>query len=296
MPEIENAKRGRSQIGPLGVTWIDHELEVIRAGEDSTARLVLLNSGAATWRSRGSAGVRVSYHWLDTLGNPFVWDSPRTPFPHAVAPGEQVELSIVIRAPTPPGRYVLAFDLVEEFQFWFSEIGIPMLEVDSTVRDRITERRLAVVIHPGPGDEKETREALAGQAESVDVDDGARADAVAHLVAGCIPASDWSRRLLDAHAEGFAAVGGALVPAVGRLGAGRQWSWLRAWQPQATRNPRFREPLLLPSLVSGIEPSSLRGWPAYSRDPDLPSDQAPTTLFDGRIVVKLQPQSGRRPT
>jgi hypothetical protein len=289
MPQIQHAAGHGPPAAPLGVTWISNDLGCVRAGEDSTVNIELRNSGAATWRSRDHAGIRVSYHWLDGLGNPVVWDSLRTALPHPVAPGDVVSLPLVLRAPMPPGEYVLAFDLVEEFQFWFSEIGLPMLEVPCTVEPRISERRLGVVIHPGPGDETETREALAQQDEPV-VEE--RPAAVAHLVAGCLPEPDWSRRLLDAHAEGFAAVGGAVAPPA-RAGR-REWAWLRPWRPAAARNPRFREPLLLPSLVQGLEPSSVNGWPAFAPEAALPQDQADTALFDGRIVVRLRPRSGRR--
>ena len=135
MPQIPNAAGNEPPAAPLGVTWISNDLGAVRAGEDSTVNLELRNSGTATWRSRDGAGVRVSYHWLDALGNPIVWDSPRTALPHPVAPGDDGRRStLVVRAPMPPGEYVLAFDLVEENQFWFSEIGLPMLEVPCTVR------------------------------------------------------------------------------------------------------------------------------------------------------------------
>ena len=290
MPGIENASAAGSHAGPLGVAWISHELGITRAGEDAVARLVLLNAGAATWRPRGEGGVRVSYHWLDRLRNPFVWDAPRTALPHPVAPGERVEISVVIRSPIPPGDYILAFDLVEEFQFWFSEFGLPMLEVPCTVQPRIDERRLGVVIHPGPGDAGETRAALALQDEPVVLEAAA---AVAHLVAGCLPAPDWSRSLLDAHAEGFAAVGCAVVPET-RFGGRRAWAWLEPWHPRAVRDPRFRGTLLLPSLVDGLDPSSVNGWPAFTPDPGVPQDQTDRALFDGRSVIKLRPRSGRR--
>ncbi len=247
MPQIPNAAGNEPPAAPLGVTWISNDLGAVRAGEDSTVNLELRNSGAATWRSRDGAGVRVSYHWLDGLGNPVVWDSPRTAFPHPVAPGDAVAVPLVLRAPMPPGEYVLAFDLVEEFQFWFSEIGLPMFEVPCTVEPRITERRLAVVIHPGPGDEAETREALAQQDEPV-VEE--RPAAVAHLVAGCAAASPTgragcstptpraSRRLEEPSLPRRAA---AAVNGPGCVPGG----------PPRPRNPRFREPLLLPSLVAG---------------------------------------------
>ena len=115
-----------------------------------------------------------------------------------------VESSVV--APRPPGSYRLAFDLVEEFRFWFVELGSQQLEIPVDVRPRIAERRLAVTVHGSVDAELEA--ALAAQEEPLVVDD---AVAVAHLVAGSVPAPDWSRWILDAHAEGYAAVGPALA-------------------------------------------------------------------------------------
>ena len=258
----------------------------------STARLVIRNSGTATWRSRGEGGILASYHWLDSLRNPIVWDCPRTALPRAIAPGETVEVAIALRAPVPPGEYLLAFDLLEEFKFWFSEVGVPMLEVPCTVEPRLTERRLGVIIHPGPGEASETQAALDRQLEPVVEDE---ATAVAHLVAGCVPEPDWSRWLLDAHAEGYAAVGGAVALPDSRSER-RRWSWLSSWQPTAGRNPRFDHPLILPSLVAGLEPTSLNGWPAFSQQADLPWDRHEPMVFDGPIVLRFpQPRGRRRP-
>ena len=118
--------------------------------------------------------------------------------------------------------------------------------------------------------------ALAAQAEPIVADD---AVAVAHLVPGAIPAPDWSRLLLDAHAEGYGAVGGA-IEAESRADRRRY----AAWAPGGGRNPRFGEPLLLPSLLDGVEPETHEGLPAYAG-----SD----ALFEGRAVVRLRSRSGR---
>ena len=240
---------------------------------------MLENGGGATWRSRGEDGLQLSYHWLDRRGNAISWDGLRTPFERPVAPGESVELDVIVEAPRPPGRYVLRFDLVEEHRFWLSEVGVAPLDVDVDVAPLIAERRLAVVVHGGadPG----TAAALAAQEEAV-VDE--RPAATAHLVAGAEPAPDWSRRLLDAHAEGWAAVGPAVVPAGGPLERRRARRALRRWAPGG-RNPRFDAPLLLPSLVDGVEPSVHDGLPAYDGG----------GLFEGRAVVRLPTRSGRRP-
>jgi hypothetical protein len=207
------------------------------------------------------------------LGNPIVWDGVRTALPRAVGPGETLELDAALLAPRPPGRYRLAFDLVEEHRFWFAEVGCATLELPVEVLPRIAERRLGVVLHGGP--DAETDAALRAQAEPL-VADGAAA--VAHLVPGAVPPPDWSSRLLDAHAEGFAAVGGAIAP--DDRTARRE---LAPWAPGGGRNPAFALPLLLPSLLAGLEPSTHAGLPAFDGD----------GLFDGRVVVRLRPRSGR---
>ncbi len=261
-------------VGPLAVRWHGYEVGTPVAGVTARARLVLENAGSAPWRSRGKEGVQVAYHWLDPLGNPIVWDGIRTPFPASVAPGEQVEVEIPVTAPRPPGRYRLAFDLVEELRFWFAEVGSTPLDVPIDVAPRIAERRLAVVVHGGA--DTETGAALAALDEPP-VEEGAVA--VAHLVPGALPGPDWSRLLLDAHAEGYAAVGGAVEPE-----SRSDRRAFAAWAPGGGRNPRFAHPLLFPSLLAGFEPDTYEGLPAYASG---------DALFEGRAVVRLRPRSGR---
>ena len=101
--------------------------------------------------------------------------------------------------------------------------------------------------------------------------------AIAHLVPGAAPAEDWSLRILNAPADGFGAVGGSIKS---------REKALRPWAPGGGRNPAFAHPLLLPSLLTDLEPSEHEGLPAY-----LPRDDEPT-IFDGRIRLRLQ--RGRR--
>jgi hypothetical protein len=261
-------------VGPLAVRWVAYELGPARAGVTGSARLALENAGSAPWRSRGREGLQLSYHWLDPLGNAIVWDGGRTAFPDAVEPGEQVELLVPVTAPRPPGSYRLAFDLVEEYRFWLEELGSMPLDLPVEVAPRIAERRLAVVVHGGadPG----TGSALAAQEEAL-VDD--EPVAVAHLVPGAVPASDWSRLLLDAHEEGWAVVGGSI-----EADARADRKGLEPWAPGGGRNPRFGRPLLFPSLLVGIEPDQHDGLPSYSGG---------DSLFEGRAVVRLRSRSGR---
>jgi hypothetical protein len=263
--------------GPLAVRWLAYELGAARAGIFLRARLRVENAGSAPWRSRGKEGVQLAYHWLDPLGNPIVWDGARAPLPRVVAPGGEVEVETTVLAPRPPGSYRLAFDLVEEHRFWFQELGSTPLDLPVEVRPRIDERRLGVVVHGG--EDADTEAALALQEEPPVSED---AVAVAHLTAGAIPAPDWSRLLLDAHAEGWAAVGGAVEP---DAGAGRgERRRFAPWAPGGGRNPRFGQPLLFPSLLDRLEHGTHEGLPAFSG-----SD----ALFEGRAVVRLRRRSGR---
>jgi hypothetical protein len=265
-------------VGPLAVRWLAYELSEARAGVEGRARLRLQNAGTAPWRSRGQGGVQLAYHWLDPLGNPIVWDGVRTSLPGRIESGAEVELEARVVAPRPPGRYLLAFDLVEEHRFWFQEVGSHALDLPVDVGPRIAERRLAVVVHGGP--DPETEAALAAQEEPLVVED---AVAVAHLVPGALPAPDWSRLLLDAHAEGYAAVGGA-VEVVDGLSARAERRRLAPWAPGHGRNPRFDHPLLFPSLLDGLEPASEGGLPAFS---------GADSLFEGAALVRLRLRSGR---
>jgi hypothetical protein len=154
--------------GPLAVRWLAYDVEPAQAGAVGTATLELENAGADAWRD-----VLLAYHWLDELGNAIDWDGLRTPLPR-LEPGARAEVAPRVRAPMPPGRYRLAFDLVVENLCWLSEIGNEMLTADVEV---------------GP------RDANA---------------AVAHLPPEVEPAAGWHELVRAAHEEGFAAVGGAI--------------------------------------------------------------------------------------
>ncbi len=110
--------------------WLAHELGPVQAGALALAHVAVENAGTAAWRE-----LNVSYHWLDARGNPIVWDGIRHPV--SAEPGERVERELDVRGPIPPGRYKLAFDLVDEHRFWLAELGnfSPELQVNVSPRD-----------------------------------------------------------------------------------------------------------------------------------------------------------------
>ena len=238
-----------------------------------------------TWRPEGEAAVFASYHWLDTLGNAIVWGGMFTPLPRVLAPGERERLAVRVAAPMPPGRYRLAFDLVAEGRAWFSEVGNPPLGVDVNVTPRIAERRIAARFSYAGPDElvAATERALAEQDEDVAL--GGDGPVLAYLAPGCLPAADWAKRSLDAHAEGYAAVGGAIEPVGDALERRRRRRELAPWLPGSGRNPAFAHPLLCPTVVAELEAwwtEPVAGLPALVHPPTEP------WLYDGRIQIRMQ--------
>jgi hypothetical protein len=215
---------------PLVARWGSWSLAQPRAGALTTARSEIGNVGTATW----GPDIAASYHWLDERGNAIVWDGIRTPLPGAVAPGEQVELEIAVRAPMPPGSYGFVLDLVAEHRAWFAELGSEDSPNDAVAvlpRTEATALRSAATVY----------------APST--------------------APDWESRVLALHAEGYAVVAGA-IDAPRRIR-----KRLAPWAPGPGRVPGFAQPLLCPSVLHGTEVERLpdvEGLPAFGPPADEP--------------------------
>jgi hypothetical protein len=228
---------------PLAARFGPWQLPEPRAGTLVRARVALENTGTVPWRD----DVKGSYHWLDPLGNPIVWDGLRTPLPKVVAPGEPLALEIEVRCPIPPGRYRFALDLVAERRAWFGELGNVPASGEVEVLPRVEAERLEDV-------------------------------ADLHLPDSRRPAADWAERVLAAHREGYAVVAGSIEA------NRRQRRRLAPWAPGPGRVPGFAHPLLCPSVLRGIQIERLpevEGLPAFAPPGDEP------WVYDGRIVLEL---------
>ena len=287
MPQIQHAAGNEPPAAPLGVTWISNDLGAVRAGEDRPSSSSP-NSGAATWRSRdgqafasrttGSIGSATRSSGTVREPRSRTRSPPATPSSWTRAAGADAAGGVQARLRPRRGEPVLVRG------------GRAADARDAvTVEPRITERRLAVVMHRPRGRGRDPRGAGAtGRAGR-----GGAAAAVAHLVAGCLPEPDWSSLLLDAHAEGWAAVGGAVAPPA-RGGAVNGPGCVPGGPPRpGTRASGSRCCCRRSSPASSPRRN---GWPAFAPEAGLPQDQADTALFDGRIVVRLPRRSGRRPT
>lgn len=215
--------------GPLAVRYGAPPTVAPEAGTKSTVFLEVVNTGALGW----NRDVFVSYHWLDARDNPIVWDGIRTPAP-PLAPGERASVGVAVRAPIPPGRYRLAFDLVAEHRAWLSELGSAMLAQD-------------VDVVPRSGDPN------------------------APLPPEYERAPDWAERVRAAHADGYGVVAGAVEWPRGMLR--RPPRELAPYAPGPGRVPGFGAPLLAPSVLPGIELEPLgaiAGLPAFAAPRDEP--------------------------
>jgi hypothetical protein len=217
-------------------------LDEPRAGARGAARVEIENAGTATWRK----DVACSYHWLDALGNPIVWDGIRTPLPRPVGPEERITLRVDVRAPIPPGRYRFALDLVAEHRAWFGELGEAGPQEELDVLPRVDAATLE---------------------EAADV----------HVPAGWELAPGAAELALAAHAEGYAVVAPSIDP------PRRLRRALAPWSDSAGRDPGFAHLLLCPSVLRGIELERLadvEGLPAFA-----PSAEEPW-IYDGRVSVR----------
>jgi hypothetical protein len=89
-------------------------------GVEVAALVRVQNRGGFTWPRQPPSQVHLSYHWLDgDTGVVRVLDGKRTPLPADVPPGGEAVLRGVVRAPDRAGRYLLAWDVVQEGATWF---------------------------------------------------------------------------------------------------------------------------------------------------------------------------------
>ena len=239
--------------GPLAVRWLGYELPAFRAGAEAVAEVVLQNAGTATWRSRGELGVKLSYHWLDDRGNAIVWDGPRVDFGGPVPPGDEVEVELRVRAPQPPGPLPARVR---------PRRGAPLLVRRGRLPPARAGCRGAAPDRRAAARRRRPRRRRRG-------DDGGAGRAGGAARRGRTPSrprtSSPARRPRPTGRAGSSTrTPRASSPSAAR--SRRRDRSLRPWAPGGGRNPAFSHPLLLPSLLAGLEPGEHEGLPAYVPD------------------------------
>jgi SAM-dependent methyltransferase len=109
-----------------GLTVQDGPLE-FEAREEVEVRVRVRNRSTVMWPGGRICGgryqINLGNHWLDASGRMVIRDDARTALPADLAPGEEVELKLLVRLPPEPGDYVLEFDMVQEAYSWFAGRG-----------------------------------------------------------------------------------------------------------------------------------------------------------------------------
>jgi SAM-dependent methyltransferase len=128
------------------------------AGEPAEIWLRVTNRSPVPWRHdvpTDEAGhIRVANHWLAADGQRLARDDGRAELPKTLAPGQTVELPLVVRPPREGGSLVLVCDLVQELVAWFAEKGSPTLRIAVEVgapRVGVPTDAVAIPRIPGPG-------------------------------------------------------------------------------------------------------------------------------------------------
>ncbi len=105
-------------------------------GRSVVVGLRLKNAGKKEWSSQERNPCLLSYHLLDETGKVLRFENPRTSLPRSVRPGEEVELSIRVKAPLERGNYLVEVDLVREGLAWFKDSGSRSLVMPLLVEER----------------------------------------------------------------------------------------------------------------------------------------------------------------
>ena len=125
--------RGASAAEELAVEIVGHDTpQTMCPGEGRPVRVQLRNTGTQTWSTQ--RGDRVSYRWLDAMGEP-VRGGRRTELPKDVAPGATVELPAILEAPSAAGVYRLQWGIVRERVGWAAS-SVELARVDVNADDR----------------------------------------------------------------------------------------------------------------------------------------------------------------
>ena len=113
-------------------------LTTMKAGEKQTIKIRVKNASDTLWLVYG-IGVGVKYRvavgdsWLDADGKLITSMDGRYGLPANLAPNADVEVPLLITAPSQAGKYILQLDMVQEGVTWFQDKGSPVLKVNVQV-------------------------------------------------------------------------------------------------------------------------------------------------------------------
>jgi 3D (Asp-Asp-Asp) domain-containing protein len=100
-------------------------------GDSLNILVNIRNLSTTTWPAHIRKAVKCSYHIYDCNGKILLWDGARSNLPYDMSPNSEIALPLTIEAPSEPGQYRIAIDLVQEQVTSFSNKDVTMPSFES---------------------------------------------------------------------------------------------------------------------------------------------------------------------
>jgi hypothetical protein len=119
LPELLITSSGPVGTPPDAAQFVKQSVPTQMVADQSyTVTLTLKNSGTSTWYPEGQFGY--------DLGSPSpqagdTWGSDRTILPREVAPGQEIDISFSVKAPSEPGTYDFQWQMQHRMVGWFGD-------------------------------------------------------------------------------------------------------------------------------------------------------------------------------
>jgi hypothetical protein len=94
------------------------------SGEPVTVTVAVQNTGTVAWHATGANAFALGYYWL-TDGRALRQSHAEAPIPRPVAPGETVQVTVMLRPSLPPGDYQLVWGMLQRNILWFRHRNVP---------------------------------------------------------------------------------------------------------------------------------------------------------------------------
>jgi polyisoprenyl-teichoic acid--peptidoglycan teichoic acid transferase len=127
----------------------------VSPGQQFTTQVKVANNGFMEWANNAEDRVDLGVHWYNRdTREVVIYDADSGELPNNVNHAESATVNMSITAPSKPGRYVLAYDLVHETVTWFSQQGVIPMEINIDVGytlDTTLVKKTSVFVYNGSG-------------------------------------------------------------------------------------------------------------------------------------------------
>jgi hypothetical protein len=97
--------------------------------------LRIRNTGITKWREAGWRTVAIGTRWWNPQTQKFLRIPPIiTRLSHDVAPGETLDVSVMLKTPEQIGRYILVLELFSNNLDWFSQTGVTPVLIEANLQ------------------------------------------------------------------------------------------------------------------------------------------------------------------